>query len=543
MKLCDLKIGVRLGLGYALVLLLFGVTVVCGLSGIRETEGVLSHIVSVDVEAIKAAYQVHESSWRILSSSRSLLNDSPASQNVEGLQVDRRRIELSSQLERLKKMETAPVATPLVGSMEKATAAICAQYDEVVDLGRRRKLRSARAGLSVASIALEQEMTRSFDALRKFQDERLALHRSDAARNGSTVLLRMGLLALLAVISSLVGGIILTRSITKPLREILLVLNDVVRGEGDLTRRLAHSARDEFGALCTLFDQFLHKLHGVIENVAQNSGQVASAASQLYANAEHTATGAEEVAFQSTTVATASEEMSATAAEIAQNCHIAAESSRHANNSALDGAAVVQATVNLMTQIAERVKESARTVAGLGANSDQIGQIVGTIEDIADQTNLLALNAAIEAARAGEQGRGFAVVADEVRALAERTTRATKEISSMIRSIQHETKNAVSSMEEGVIQVERGTAEAARSGEALQYILTQIDAVTMQVNQIATAAEQQTSTTNEIARNIQQISTVVTDSTRGAQESASAASRLASLADELQKVVGQFKLA
>lgn len=158
------------------------------------------------------------------------------------------------------------------------------------------------------------------------------------------------------------------------------------------------------------------------------------------------------------------------------------------------GSEVVSNTVKVMGNIAQRVHETARTVESLGARSDQIGGIINTIQDIADQTNLLALNAAIEAARAGEQGRGFAVVADEVRALAERTTKATKEIGDMIKAIQGETKKAVSAMEAGVNEVELGTTEAAKSGESLQKIVEQINAVSMQVNQVATAAEEQTAT-------------------------------------------------
>jgi methyl-accepting chemotaxis protein len=234
--------------------------------------------------------------------------------------------------------------------------------------------------------------------------------------------------------------------------------------------------------------------------------------------------------------------MSATSGDIAQNCQMASEGAQRASQSARNGADVVDATIAVMSQIAEKVQESARTVERLGTRSDQIGEIIGTIEDIADQTNLLALNAAIEAARAGEQGRGFAVVADEVRALAERTTRATKEIGSMIRAIQGETKGAVASMEQGVQQVESGTIEAAKSGAALRDILEQINDVAMQVNQIATAAEEQTATTGEISSNMQQITAVVQQTSHGAQESATAAAQLSGNAEELQRLVRQFRL-
>jgi methyl-accepting chemotaxis protein len=186
--------------------------------------------------------------------------------------------------------------------------------------------------------------------------------------------------------------------------------------------------------------------------------------------------------------------------------------------------------------------DTAKTIENLGSRSEQIGEIVGTIQDIADQTNLLALNAAIEAARAGEQGRGFAVVADEVRALAERTTRATKEISEMIRSIQSETKGAVVAMEAGVDEVTKGSEKATESGRALEKILEQINEVTMQVNQVATAAEEQTAATSEISSNMNQITEVIALTSRGAFETTSAANQLSGLAGELNRIVSQFKV-
>ena len=362
----------------------------------------------------------------------------------------------------------------------------------------------------------------------------------DAAGYHTAFTLMIVLSTVAAVFMSVVG-LLIAGSISRPLKRVYDTLALVA--SGDLTARSPINTHDEMGMLAGEVNVMAEKLQCTMNQVVQSSLQVAAAASELNATAERIATGAEEVAAQTGTVATASEEMAATSMSIAQNCHHAADGSEHANTRARAGAAVVEQTVAVMGRIASRVTSSAQTVAGLGARSDQIGEIIGTIEDIADQTNLLALNAAIEAARAGEQGRGFAVVADEVRALAERTTRATREIAEMIKAIQTETKGAVDAMEQGVCEVESGTREAAKSGEALREILDLISEVTMQVNQIATAAEQQTATTGEITGNIQQITEVVHDTSRGAHDSAVAAGRLAGLAGDLRRLVGQFRLA
>ncbi|MFA7405869.1 MAG: methyl-accepting chemotaxis protein [Pelobacteraceae bacterium] len=345
---------------------------------------------------------------------------------------------------------------------------------------------------------------------------------------------------ILGVLLASAIGVMIARSITKPLAMGVAVANRLARG--DLTVDVIVTGKDETGQLMAAMKEMTEHLRNIIGQVASTSNQVASAAVQLNSTAEQIATGAEQVASQAGTVATAGEEMSATSGDIAQNCQMAAEGAQRATQAAVNGAEVVDKTVTVMGEISAKVQETAVTVESLGTRSDEIGKIIGTIEDIADQTNLLALNAAIEAARAGEQGRGFAVVADEVRALAERTGRATREISEMIKAIQSETRGAVSAMEQGVRQVEAGTTEAARSGEALRDILEQINAVSMQVNQIATAAEEQTATTSEISSNILQITEVVQLTSQGAQESATAAAQLNGNAEELQRLVRQFRI-
>ena len=537
----NMKIATKLFVGFGIVSLLL---ILSTMLGMRSLSGNDDHLVEVENSHKLAgdASEVMLNITRIIDATKSLIlldSDDQKKQvlvNIDGF----RKAYKENMADLLKNSKTAE-EKHLVESLQEAIASGKAPSVKLIDMA----LRNDKQGfISVWQQEANPLNERNFSLCKELQEyfNKSAIARNvDAAssnQNNKWILIAFSIIAV--VFSVIVAGYI-ARIITLSIRRCVYVAERIA--EGDLTVEINDDGKDETALLMKAMQNMTDSLNRTIGTMARASMEISSAAKQLHFTSGQMVEGAEEVVSQASSVATAGEEMAATAGDIARNCHMTATSANQANKAAAEGFEVVGKSVAAMGSIAERVKSAAKSVDGLGGRSEQIGEIVGTIEDIADQTNLLALNAAIEAARAGDQGRGFAVVADEVRALAERTARATREISGMIKTIQTETKGAVTAMEEGVSEVEKGTNEAAKSGQALQIILELINAVTQQANQIATAAEEQTATTSEISSNMQGITDIVQRSAAGAFETTAAASKLSHLALELQQIVGQFKVA
>ena len=326
-------------------------------------------------------------------------------------------------------------------------------------------------------------------------------------------------------------------------------LIDYMKGLAGAAERIANNdltvevqPKSEKDVLGHSFNTMVTNLTGMIRQVAENASQLVSAANEISSSSEQISKGAQDQTQQVTQVSSAIEEMTATIVESSRSAGEATDASMNASNTATIGCQIVSDTIQGMQRIADVVRESSESIAKLAKSADQIGEIISVIDDIADQTNLLALNAAIEAARAGEQGRGFAVVADEVRKLAERTGKATGEITEMIKGIQQGTEDSVHSMEAGIQEVDKGRELADKAGSSLNEIVSISGRVMDMIQQIATASEEQSTAAEQISKNVEHISSVTKETATGAEQSATAAEELNRQAEGLQKMVAQFKI-
>ncbi|MEN6585686.1 MAG: methyl-accepting chemotaxis protein [Sulfuricella sp.] len=351
------------------------------------------------------------------------------------------------------------------------------------------------------------------------------------------------LISIVLLVTVLISAsmLLIIRSITRPLGELRDAMK-AIQTTQDLSRRVTIRTNNEIGEIGHSFNEMVNSFQAIIHQVVAGVRDVMSSAAHLSESSQHVAASSSQQNDAAASMAAAVEEMSVSIDHVANNSRDTYSIARQAGTLSSEGGEIVQDAATEMAKIADSVQHSTQMIQTLGEHSNRISAIVNVIKEIADQTNLLALNAAIEAARAGEQGRGFAVVADEVRKLAERTSKSTEEISAMIGSIQSGTAGAVSSMEEGTIRVKEGVNKAHQAGESMQKIRSGADQVIASVSEIMEALREQSTASGQVAGSVEQIARMTEQNSAEVQEIALTAERLEQLAASLQGSVSQFRI-
>ncbi len=352
----------------------------------------------------------------------------------------------------------------------------------------------------------------------------------------------------MAMVGLVIAGIgllviwLVGHGIARPLRQMVAMLDDIAQGEGDLTRRLSSDRADELGSIAKGFNTFLAKLQAMISQVVTSVQSVSDSSEHTADIAIRTNQGVHKQMVEIDQVATAVHEMTATAQDVARNATQAAQAASHADQAASQGMQIVRDTSSAIGALAEEIGRAVTVVQTLAKDSENINAILIAIRGIAEQTNLLALNAAIEAARAGEQGRGFAVVADEVRNLAQKTQQATEEIQSMIQQLQQGTREVVRVMEDSQHKTDQSVEHAAKAAQALETITQAVSVINDMNTQIASAAEEQSAVAEDINRNVINIGQVANEVAGGADESSAASAGLTKLAEQQRRLINQFRV-
>ncbi|WP_065760201.1 methyl-accepting chemotaxis protein [Pseudomonas defluvii] len=541
MSLRNMNIAPRALLGFALIgalMLALGIFALNQMSVIRQAGVVIEQN---SIPSIKNLGELNQLTLRLRSLAyRLLVNREPAELRDTLALMDKQNAQID---------EVRKTYEPLIADQnERATynqyVQLLSQYRQ---LEARMKKHAQSGQLDELRTLLNRELLDNskqintlMENLVKINTEQTRNTNQVAAEQYSTAFTLVIALLVVATVLTFVCALLLTRSIVKPINDALHAAEQIA--EGNLTRPIQTQGRDEAARLLQAMAKMQNKLRDTLHQISGSANQLASAAEELNSVTEESARGLQQQNNEIEQAATAVTEMTSAVEEVARNAVSTSEASKDATRSAGDGRDLVMETVSAIERMSADVQGTAELVSNLAEESRDIGKVLDVIRGLADQTNLLALNAAIEAARAGEAGRGFAVVADEVRALAHRTQQSTSEIERMIGSIQGGTEQAVNSMRNSTERAESTLNIARGAGLALDTITGAVAQINERNLVIASAAEEQAQVAREVDRNLVNINDLSVQSATGAHQTSAASAELSRLAVDLNSLVARFSV-
>ena len=541
MSLRNMNIAPRAFLGFALIgtlMLILGAGALLQMSKIRSAAEDIS---TNSVPSIRNLDEFTQLALRLrVLSYRLLINREPDVQQKTMELLDLRNQEIRTAETQYEKYISSPQEQAVYDRYKQLMGQYGQLQDRMRNYSRNDQVDQLRELLNTELLENSEAINKELNNLMRINGQQITEANQRASDMYSAAIKLVVFLLLLATALTIACALLLTRSITQPIAQALEAAEAIA--EGNLTRPIKVDGSDEAGRLLQAMAKMQGKLRDTLQRISGSATQLASAAEELNCVTDESAKGLTQQNNEIEQAATAVNEMTSAVEEVARNAVSTSEASKNATASAGDGRDLVLETVSAIERMSGDVQSTATLIGNLAAESRDIGKVLDVIRGLADQTNLLALNAAIEAARAGEAGRGFAVVADEVRALAHRTQQSTSEIERMIGSIQGGTEQAVDSMRNSTERAESTLNIAKGAGLALDTINTAIVEINERNLVIASAAEEQAQVAREVDRNLVNIRDLSVQSATGASQTSSASNELSRLAVDLNSMVSRFSL-
>ncbi len=540
---------VKLIVAISLISILMLVVAVTSVTGIKKIEAQSVAVAQVSLPELEGLLQADRDLYQALVAERALLQsglpqssiDEALTDHADNIAQVRDRVGRFANLSGKASAEASQLATRFFQQMGEWETVSGNVVQLALD-GNPGSLAEATTLSFGAAAEAFGTMRDTLDQLGEYANNKAEMKSNEVTTTASRTFTTVMVITAFGLILCLIFVIVVPTWVSRVLNQVIDRVNHIADGDGDLTVRLPDDSRDEFGRLGNAFNRFIGKLEVLIKDVAQSSEKIASTVDEVAQVASQTSQSIQRQQIETDQISTAVHELSMTSQEVAQNASEAARATRDADAQAAEGQEYVEQTVRGIYELAEKVEAANVMMDQLGSDSENIGKVLDVIHGIAEQTNLLALNAAIEAARAGEHGRGFAVVADEVRTLAHRTQESTHDIQNMIERLQSGARDAVAAMDLGRKLAHDSTEQSQKTQDALQAVTSAIASIADMNSQIANAAQAESAVAEEVNVNVSTVSTIAQENADGALHTERSSEEMARLAADLQALISRFKV-